>query len=295
MQITDSPFLWSGKKTKLLPQILPIFPEGKYLVDLFGGTGVISANSKFKKVVYNDLFMGNIINTIAANTVVDILAHIDKQIKKYGLNKTNKENYYIFKKTITGNPNHNNNYYLDAITLSLFAFNGMLEFNKSGGVTSSFGKRNRRKVFEPILIDFKNSIDTLDYIRFDSLGYIECIQKIIVAVQSNKVDANDIFVYVDPPYSITRINGYKSDYNDTELFTILTQLDRLGIKWGMSNVLSHKGIQNLQLIEFSKSHNVHHLNFDYTNTNNSNIQEKLKSDVNVTDEVFICNYIALNC
>jgi DNA adenine methylase len=39
MKYVDSPFLWSGKKTNLLPQIQGLFPQHKVFVDVFGGSG----------------------------------------------------------------------------------------------------------------------------------------------------------------------------------------------------------------------------------------------------------------
>lgn len=60
------------------------------------------------------------------------------------------------------------------------------------------------------------------------------------------------FIYLDPPYLI---NG--SEYNtlwrereERKLYEILKELDTRGIKWRLSNLLTHKGKENVILSSF---------------------------------------------
>jgi len=287
--IVDSPFLWSGKKTKLLPQLKPLFPKAKLFVDLFGGSGSVAINSEYEINMYNDLFMGTLIRVVLETSVMEILDHVDSRILEFNLSSSNKEGYYNFKRTITDRKLRDDSYYLDLFTISLFAFNGSLEFNMQKGLTSSFGKRNRRKVVEQILVDFKEK-DKKTNLQVSEMDYKLYVDHIVDIVNSSKMDFKDVFIYVDCPYSITRINGYKSDYNDFDLFVILNKLDELGVQWGMSNVFEHKGIINSELIEFSRKHNVNYLNYDYNNLNRTMSSELLKEKSNKTVEVYITNY-----
>ncbi len=63
-------------------------------------------------------------------------------------------------------------------------------------------------------------------------------------------------------------------------------LNQKGIKFGLSNVLEHKGKTNNILKEWSKQYNVYHLDKDYKNCNYQTNEREIKS----SDEIFICNY-----
>lgn len=281
------------KKTKLLPQILPLFPskdESKVFVDLFGGSGSVAVNTEQAHVIYNDLFMGSLMETMKQTETEDILNHVDNRIKEFNLTKHNKPEYYKFKDVVILNASKDKTYYLDLFTISLFAFNGMLEFNKQKGLTSSFGKRNRRKVVEDVLIEFKQRMSSINRFDLYEEDYVKFSRDLVEDIKGSKYDYKDIFVYADCPYTITRINGYKSDFKDEDLFDLLDSFSNLGIKWALSNVFEHKGKKNHGLIKFSEKYNVHYLNFDYNNMNNSMIEEKQKAESNKTIEVLITNY-----
>ena len=51
-----SPLNFTGSKYKLLPQILPLFPDNiDTFVDLFGGGFNVGVNVEAKHIVYNDI------------------------------------------------------------------------------------------------------------------------------------------------------------------------------------------------------------------------------------------------
>ena len=55
MQLTKSPLNYIGGKFKLLPQILPLFPENiNTFVDLFAGGCNVSVNINANKIICND-------------------------------------------------------------------------------------------------------------------------------------------------------------------------------------------------------------------------------------------------
>ena len=69
---------------------------------------------------------------------------------------------------------------------------------------------------------------------------------------------------------------------------MLDNLNEKGYKFGLSNVLEHKGKSDDILKEWSKKYNVHYIDRTYANCN---YQTKRKADENSGSiEVFICNY-----
>ena len=56
MEYIKSPLNYIGGKYKLLPQILPLFPQKiNRFIDLFGGGANVSINVKANLVIYNDI------------------------------------------------------------------------------------------------------------------------------------------------------------------------------------------------------------------------------------------------
>ncbi|VUA73697.1 Modification methylase FokI [Campylobacter coli] len=70
----------------------------------------------------------------------------------------------------------------------------------------------------------------------------------------NETLNKDDFVYLDSPYSITTATyneSYKWGFNDdNRLFMVCKELDKSNIKFGMSNVIINKGLENKNLIDF---------------------------------------------
>ena len=69
--------------------------------------------------------------------------------------------------------------------------------------------------------------------------------------------------YFDPPYFITSaayndgkrgLKGWNAD-SEIELLSILTKIDKLGLKFILSNVIAHKGKTNHILNEWIDEHN----------------------------------------
>ena len=90
---------------------------------------------------------------------------------------------------------------------------------------------------------------------------------------------------LDAVYNESKAYGGRSLEEDKKLFVLLEELDRRGIKWGLSNVFTNNGISNNHLIQWCDKHGrkVYHLSITYTPFS------KAKNE-NKTDEVFICNY-----
>ena len=96
-------------------------------------------------------------------------------------------------------------------------------------------------------------------------------------------------VYVDPPYLITTATyNERNGWTETQerlLLNGLSLFDKQGIKFGLSNVLEHKGKENTILKEWAKHYNIHYLNNSYANCN-----YQTKNKTAKTVEVLITNY-----
>jgi adenine-specific DNA-methyltransferase len=98
------------------------------------------------------------------------------------------------------------------------------------------------------------------------------------------------FVYADPPYLITTGSyndgnrGFK-DWNEVQEKRLLSKLDELncrGIRFALSNVLTHKGTSNDILIEWAKKYNIHNLDYSYSNSSHNTVRGE-------SEEVLITN------
>lgn len=283
-KLVKSPMNYIGGKYKLLPQILPLFPNKiSMFYDVFGGGASVSLNVNSEFVYYNDIvpYVSNMFNDLKGKSIEECLKEIERVIKKYSLSKTNKEGFLKLRKDYNNGDRSWVNFYM----LICYSFNYQFRFNNSQEYNSSFGK-NRSEYTITTKNKFINFIDKLNSIdiSFDCKDFRE--------IDYSDADANDL-VYFDPPYLISCGNyndgkrGFKgwSKQDDMDLMKLCDKLDTQGTRFAISNILEHKGLKNDELIKWSKKYNVHYLNYNY---NNCNYQANNKS--NRTVEVLITNY-----
>ena len=143
-----SPFNYTGGKYKLLNQIIPLFPsEIDTFYDLFAGGANVAVNVKAKKIIANDI-QHQVIQFLKAckdHNCSYILNKIDNLIDKYNLSKTNREGYFKLRDYY----NKENRDSIVFYTLTCYAFNHMIRFNKKCEYTYSFGKD--RSSFNPTM------------------------------------------------------------------------------------------------------------------------------------------------
>lgn len=276
-----SPMNYSGGKFKLLPQILPLFPENiNNFYDLFCGGCNVGINVQANKVVCNDMESSiiDLYNDLLLNTDT-ALETLKETINKYELSKTNKEGF----KNIRNDYNNGNKTWDMFYSIITHSFNNQIRFNKKGEYNMPFGKN--KSSFNPSLE--KHFVKFLDRL---SKKDIEFSNKSYSQYKVEEFNSDDM-IYCDPPYLIScatynEQDGWNED-KERELLAYLDSLNDKGVKFGLSNVLEHKGKTNDILIEWSKKYNIHHLNKDYSNCN-YHIKEDSKKEI--TDEVYICNY-----
>lgn len=271
-----SPLNYVGGKYKLLPKIIPLFPqEINTFIDLFGEGFNVGINVNAKHLVYNDICkqVVDFLRFLQGSDIKQILQEIDSYIKKYDLTKENKEGYLHFRKEYNFGVQSPIKFY----TLLCYAFNNQIRFNSKGEYNMPFGKN--RSSFNPTLrqkfIDFHKKLNEIDCtflsISFENFDF------------SNLAEGD--FVYADPPYfnsvATYNENGGWTEKMENELLDTLDRLNDKGVKFALSNNLKY---DNPLLHRWIDKYTVHYLKHNY---NNCNYHKKDKSN---DCEVLITNY-----
>lgn len=301
----QSPLNYTGGKYKLLPQILPYFPEHiDVFVDLFCGGCNVGVNVKANTVIYNDLnehllYLYNTFKNLDKESTFEWIYQI---IDKYhlslsskngydyygcdssnGLSKYNKEPFIKLRNDFNTIQNEDYYYYVMLYVMIVYAFNNQIRFNSKKEFNLPVGKRDFNKKMANKLSVFIDRIQAQqckftceDFRRFDV----------------SQLGESD-FVYVDPPYLITcatyNEQGGWNKNSEYDLLAFLDSLSEKNIKFALSNVLRSKGKENHILIEWIGKNNdrcrVIPLNYCYTNSN-----YQIKDKTSISEEVLIINY-----
>lgn len=300
-EIIKSPLNFTGGKYKLLPQLLPLFPqEISTFVDLFCGGCNVAVNISAKKIICNDID-SNLIGLFSyfKNTSYELLfPKVQKIISDYNLSDSNKNGYSFYncnsanglgsynragflnlRKTFNELPKNDEKYFLLLYVLIVYAFNNQIRFNSDGEFNLPVGKRDFNIRMQNKLKSFLLAISNKN-ISFTNKDFTS-IKAVPLSVQD--------FVYADPPYLITCATYNEKSWNENEEKRLLTYLDELNdnkIRFALSNVLSTDGKTNNILKQWldAKGYNCHHLDFSYKNSNYH------KKNISKTDEVLITNY-----
>ena len=259
-----SPLNYIGGKYKLLPQLLCLFPRSiSTFVDLFAGGCNVGINVDANKIICNDINSKIIemYKVFQETDTQEIITQIETSISKFGLSKENEIGFIKFRDYYnqTQNP-------IDLYTLSCYSFNYQFRFNNNLEYNNPFG-RNRSQFSE----NMRNNL----------FAFLERIkeQNIIFTnydfdkIKLDKLTSDDM-VYCDPPYLITTGSyndgnrGFKDwkEEQEIELYKLLDELHYRGVNFALSNVLTHKGVQNEILCEWSKKYGITVLDFDYSNS-----------------------------
>lgn len=282
-----SPLNYIGGKTKILEQILPLFPNKiNNFIDLFAGGCNVGINASASRIYFNDnlTYLIDMYKIFQQNEISETISHIENRIKEFKLSLTNEEGYK--KMRIKYNEQKNP---LDLFVLIAFSFNHQIRFNNQHDFNNPFGRE--RSSFN---LTMKNNL----------ANFIKKIKETNTIFQSGCFNDFDFtflnendFVYCDPPYLITTgtyndgKRGFKgwSEIEELQLLNILDLLNSKNVKFALSNVLEHKQKSNNILkswIEANADYKINYINFDYSNSN----YQTNKSGKSSTIEVLITNY-----
>lgn len=293
----NTPIFYMGNKQKLIKKgLIDLFPNNiETFIDLFCGSGIVSMNVEANNYFMND-FNKNLIdlfNFFKYNNSKDILKDIDNIIVKYELEKgkTNKisfdnrsknydkelSNFHKEKYAELRDEYNKTKNVLLLYCLLIYCFCHQMRFNSNNDFNMPCGngiftKENREWIINSS--DFFNK--NINFVNYD-----------FRKLNPSKLNNND-FVYLDPPYLGTDATYNENDgwniKDELDLYSLCENLDKQGIKWGMSNVFKNKNKINNTLIEWCEKNNwnIYHFDeFTYSACGKGNSN---------TEEVFIYNY-----
>ncbi|MEO2600933.1 Dam family site-specific DNA-(adenine-N6)-methyltransferase [Clostridium butyricum] len=295
-ELIKSPLNYTGGKYKLLPQILPYFPENiDSFYDLFAGGCNVGINVKANNIVCNDNLKQiiDLMNYWSSNTENYLNNKIKYIINKYSLSESSLYGYEYYNCNSNNGlskyndlkwrklrEDYNTNKDIELLyPLIVFTFNNNIKFDSDNNfIAGGCNKRDFNKSLEKNFIKYIDRLNEVN-IKFTSKDFKE--------LKIDDLNSQD-FVYCDPPYLVTKAT-YNDGWNETyerELLELLDKLNEKGIRFALSNVLENKGKSNDILKEWCKKYNTYHLNNTY---GNCSYHAKDKSN-NSTDEVLVTNY-----
>ena len=299
MKPKRSPLFYVGDKYKLMPQLLDLFPNNiETFIDVFAGGGSVSLNTPAKKYIINDNnlyiislhrflmsyhsdfdsfreYMYKLINKFKLSCsevgINDDIIELKKIHKKTYFSKYNKSGYLQLRDCFNINKEKTEYLYL----LLIYGFNHMIRFNRQGEFNLPVGNvdwnKNLSNALRTYFIWSKQNISLFN----------EDFEELLNNVEIGDKD----FCYFDPPYIITNseYNSRWSDDDEHRLYTYLDLLNEKGVKWGLSNMLRHKGKNNNLLEAWSKRYYIYNVQSNYI----SKFDNSIKTD---SKEIYVTNY-----
>lgn len=294
-----SPIFYMGNKKKLIDKgLVDLFPSNiDTFVDLFGGSAVVSLNTKANRYILNDKdkYLYSLYEMFSIFSADQIINTVNCIVDEYGLARErtkrnvfqDKEKIACYKKAYNNLRIHYNQYggvwYFYALMFYSFSqqfrFNNKGEFNMPCG-NDYFSKKNENYIREAS--DFFRTPNT----------FISCLDFEEVLEFENEFMTDKYFVYCDPPYLNTtavyneRGNGW-SESDEKRLLNWLDKLSQRGVRFALSANKSCRGKTNDILLRWLEEHpdyNVHSFDdFDYCpcGKGKSNVHEILVTNYKV--------------
>ena len=288
MKYIKAPFNYVGGKYKILPQIIPKFPQPiNTMIDVFGGAFNVGINTNADYYVYNDMItpLVTLQKHFYSNNVEDIIGYIHSKIDEYKLTKNDKASFNKFR------DDYNNEEWkhpLDLYILMSFSFNYSARWNNKGEYNSSHGtnRSTYSKTLEKRLIKYISNLQEKT-VSFNNKDFTQ--------IKYRKLTTDD-FIYFDPPYLLSTANyndgnrGFKNwtILQEKQLYNILEYLTDEGISWGLNNMITHKNQNNHYLSRFIND-NKDKLNVYVMDNNFNNSNYNLKDKNTDTVELYITN------
>lgn len=247
--INKSPLNYSGSKDILVNDIIKILPKHvDTFVDAMGGAFNVGANIvAMKKVVYNEYnqFVFDIVKMLINTPKDEMHQNVVDVVNKYGLTKANKEAYLSLRKHYNQTPSS-----LELFVLQIYAFQNMIRYNSDLKMNTPVGNNEYSEGIKNRIYSFRTKTDLVELYN--------CSYEDLDLSSFNK----DTVFYFDPPYYITT-----AEYNDgkrgmkgwgieqeSALLKYLSDLDKMGYKFVLSNVLVHNGRTHNLLQKWIKEH-----------------------------------------
>ena len=239
-----SPLNYIGSKARLIDEIRNHLPEDEIdtFVDAFGGGFNVGINMNSDSIIYNDNnhIVSELMSIFKEHDTYKLILYIRRQIKKFGLEKENKEAYYKARTYYNGLPLKKRDPRL-LYTIIMYGFNQQIRFNSEHEFNNPIGMRWLNENVLEKMISFSRAVKQKQ-VTFQSCSYEEI---------QDELDS-DSFYYMDPPYLLT--TGAYNDgkrgftgWNEETEKQFMEFVDRLhanGNRFMISYVLDHNGKSN---------------------------------------------------
>lgn len=293
-----SPLFYVGDKSKYVNQIKDFFPKkiNNYYEPFLGG-GAVGMNIEANSYILSDVDK-NVIEIHKFLSKRNSIEKIEKVIQEYGLTVNLSDNSLLMfsdgkkleeikkKYPKTYNAHINKSQYVKLredynktkrvellYVLVIYSFNRILRFNKKDEYNVPVGNLIYNDRVKNALLDYQ------DFSKSNKISYQVRSFSYLKNIDFQKGD----FVYLDPPYLITgaEYNKIWDEEKEEELYDLLIELDKKGVKFMLSNVYSYQGKKNDYLKKL-KQFNFTRINTNYINKNDNGKKEII--------EVIITNY-----
>lgn len=240
-----SPLNYIGGKYDVVDLIKDNLPQNYNKVyDLFGGGSTVGINISHS-IIYNDIneYVSSLLKFLSDTPPDVIYKDINRIIKKYGLQKSDKVAYNKLREAYNANKN---NLYL--YLLICYGFEHQIRFNSKHMFNNPCGNSGFNDKMYEKLISYYLVCNDLN-IEFNSGSYEKYFDKIGI---------ND-FVYLDPPYLNNNgayqdgkrgFNGW-DEQQENELLKFIEKLNKSKIRFMLSNYLNHSNVRNDSLISWA--------------------------------------------
>ena len=283
-----------------MPQLLSLFPTNidTYIEPFFGGgssmMNVAASNYSMNDIDNNVVALHNFLLSFS-NKKEKFFKELFSMINRYGfscsylkdvipqdLKKKYPKTYYAkfnkaqYKHLKDDFNREGKTDYLKLYLLLIYGFNHMIRFNSSGDFNLPVGN-----------VDFnKNVYEALNnYFDITSRRVINvCSLDFEQFLRAKRISNND-FVYLDPPYliSLSEYNKLWGVEDEQRLYNLLDSLNEKGIKFGITNLLKHKGKTNELFQKFSSRYKSVIIKSNYISFNDNTIKDE-------SVELFVFNY-----
>lgn len=295
-----SPFFYVGDKYKLMPQLSKLFPNNiSTYVEPFVGGGSSFLNIKAEHYLVNDIdkYVIELHKCLSsyADSPEKFLSKLYDIINEYGLSCSFKgvtvpdelkkrfvKTYYSqFNKDAYAKLKEKFNKQQDMVilyVLLIYGFNHMIRFNASGDFNLPVGNVDFNKNVYKAIINYMSFMrdNQIEFYNLDFIAFLQLIE--------SRLD-NNSFIYLDPPYLISgsEYNKYWNEDEEKRLCEFLDNLNSRGIRFGITNLIYHKGKVNQTFLEWTKKYLVYSVNSNYISFNDNTIKKDSK-------EVYVTNY-----
>lgn len=311
-----SPLFYVGDKYKLMAQLTALFPKDIHTYfEPFCGGGSSFLNVQAKHYKLNDIdshlialhtflhacvaksqnpqnhaqnkerFFDNLFTLIKSYSLSCSLLgiipplNLRQAYKKTYFAKFNKNAYLKMREDFNADKNDIARLYL----LLIYGFNRFLRFNAKGDFNLPVGN-----------VDFNHNVfnalqSYFDFVLDKDIAFFNEDYKAFLArcETAEQISPND-FIYFDPPYLISdsEYNKLWSEDKEREFYAFLDALNLKGVRFGLTNLLTHKGRHNALLENFARKYHCTDIASNYISFNDNTIKKDSR-------EIYVSNYKAV--